>query len=209
MSSTYYALAQRVYQLSHRNLMSDSRIRCGRGMDARQATVHRALGPVAVLDEGDDVRRLPWWLRRPDATGSNRGDDLSPRSADPRREPRPSRIEYQHRPQFGFNWVELIRVVKQRVNARSGAESSSTGPVHGQPSGGARSPTPLCAGVRITRKSPHFAWKRGLSRRYGSGAGQTRSKAPSAALIASTRSLASPKSIWVFSRKNSGFCTPA
>ena len=31
----------------------------------------------------------------------------------------------------------------------------------------------------------------------------------SAALIASTRSLASPKSIWVFSRKNSGFCTPA
>jgi hypothetical protein len=26
--------------------------------------------------------------------------------------------------------------------------------------------------------------------------------------MASTRSLASPKSIWVFSRKNSGFCTP-
>ena len=38
---------------------------------------------------------------------------------------------------------------------------------------------------------------------------QTFSATESSALIASTRSLASPKSIWVFSRKNSGFCTPA
>ena len=38
---------------------------------------------------------------------------------------------------------------------------------------------------------------------------QTCSWTESAELIASTRSLASPNSIWVFSRKNSGFCTPA
>ena len=31
----------------------------------------------------------------------------------------------------------------------------------------------------------------------------------SALRMSSTRSLASPKSIWVFSRKKSGFCTPA
>ncbi|GAA2285623.1 hypothetical protein GCM10010415_64720 [Streptomyces atrovirens] len=34
----------------------------------------------------------------------------------------------------------------------------------------------------------------------------TRDSAPT---ISSTRVLASPKSIWEFSRKNSGFCTPA
>lgn len=47
----------------------------------------------------------------------------------------------------------------------------------------------------------------------GAGGGKETAARPgtahSARRMSSTRSFASPKSIWLFSRKNSGFCTPA
>jgi hypothetical protein len=80
-------------------------------------------------------------------------------------------------------------------------------------------PTASQAGGPAVHPAPTNFWMRqghpmvrGPAASQGSAgalAGDPGRRAYSALMMSSTRSFASPKSIWVLSLKNSGFCTPA